>query len=224
MLWTVNRNRSATTALVDSVLAVKADAARLLFSIDTSRITWAVIDSGIDARHPAFVDLTNEGFADRYRKDTVTTAEILDRSRVIETYDFSFIRDFFVDPETAPPHYKLSEDFADRAKDLKDRLAKGKDIDWQPLVPILRMAHDENYIAPQNAHGTHVAGIIGSNLNEEYNPRSKTKLIGMCPDIKLIDIRVFDPTGRSEEFALSRPCSSSAISTPARISRSTASI
>jgi subtilisin family serine protease len=64
------------------------------------------------------------------------------------------------------------------------------------------MAHDENYIAPQNAHGTHVAGIIGSNLNEEYNPRSKTKLIGMCPDIKLIDIRVFDPTGRSEEFAL----------------------
>jgi subtilisin family serine protease len=202
LLWTVNRNRSGTLALANSVLSVKADAARLLFSIDTSRITWAVVDSGIDARHPAFLDASDEGFARRYREGQVTSTEILEKSRVRETYDFSFIRDFLVDPESAPVHYKLSEDFSGRAKDLKDRLADGKDIDWQPLMPILRMGHDENYIPPHNAHGTHVAGIIGSNLPEEYNPRTRTRLIGMCPEIKLIDIRVFDRTGHSEEFAL----------------------
>jgi hypothetical protein len=41
-------------ASVESVQTVKADAARRLFDIDTNRICWAVLDSGIDARHEAF--------------------------------------------------------------------------------------------------------------------------------------------------------------------------
>jgi serine protease AprX len=50
----VSRNRPAMTCLQRSVPAVKADAAVNLFKIDCSEITWAVADSGIDARHPAF--------------------------------------------------------------------------------------------------------------------------------------------------------------------------
>src|SRR5690606_28915116 len=53
-VWTISLNRRATTALTRSVPAVKGDAARTLFTVDCSEITWAVIDSGVDAAHPAF--------------------------------------------------------------------------------------------------------------------------------------------------------------------------
>jgi hypothetical protein len=36
--------------------SVKADAARTLFTVDCSQIVWAVIDSGIEAGHAAFLD------------------------------------------------------------------------------------------------------------------------------------------------------------------------
>lgn len=64
------------TAVSPSIKVIKADAARLLFTIDTSRQTWAVIDSGINARHPAFVDLTAR-----------------ERSRVDETFDLIDLSD-----------------------------------------------------------------------------------------------------------------------------------
>ena len=35
---------------------MKADAANYLFNIDTSDLAWAVIDGGIDAQHPAFIN------------------------------------------------------------------------------------------------------------------------------------------------------------------------
>ncbi len=35
-------------------MTVKADAAKQLFGVKTSHLAWAVIDTGIDARHPAF--------------------------------------------------------------------------------------------------------------------------------------------------------------------------
>jgi hypothetical protein len=37
-----------------STLAIKATGARRLFAISCRELTWAVFDSGIDARHPAF--------------------------------------------------------------------------------------------------------------------------------------------------------------------------
>ena len=37
-----------------SIPAVKADAATAVFKVDCSEIGWAVLDSGIDGKHPAF--------------------------------------------------------------------------------------------------------------------------------------------------------------------------
>jgi len=45
-VWTVSLNRRATPALTKSVPAVKADAARTLFTVKCSEIVWAIIDSG----------------------------------------------------------------------------------------------------------------------------------------------------------------------------------
>ena len=42
-VWTVSLNRRATPALSRSVPAVKADAARTLFTVNCSQIVWAVI-------------------------------------------------------------------------------------------------------------------------------------------------------------------------------------
>src|SRR6185369_3527432 len=53
-IWTVNLNRRATTTIYRSSVAVKADAARRLFEISCKDLVWAIVDSGIDATHPAF--------------------------------------------------------------------------------------------------------------------------------------------------------------------------
>lgn len=45
---------AATMLTSVSMQVVKADAARRLFEIDTSDVEWAVLDSGINALHPAF--------------------------------------------------------------------------------------------------------------------------------------------------------------------------
>ena len=50
----ISLNRTATAAVARSVPAVKADAARALFHVDCSTITWAVVDSGIKGDHPPF--------------------------------------------------------------------------------------------------------------------------------------------------------------------------
>jgi serine protease AprX len=54
-VFTISRNRPATTAIGKSVPTVKGDAARRLFDIDCSKIAWAVVDSGISGDHPAFM-------------------------------------------------------------------------------------------------------------------------------------------------------------------------
>jgi len=60
LIYTINRNRKASLAIVQSVKTVKADAATSLFSISCKKITWAIIDSGIDAKHPAFIDWSKQ--------------------------------------------------------------------------------------------------------------------------------------------------------------------
>ena len=54
MVWSVTRNREAKVAVWRSTMAVKADAARRVFEISCKHLNWAIIDSGIDAKHPAF--------------------------------------------------------------------------------------------------------------------------------------------------------------------------
>ncbi|HVF14827.1 MAG TPA: S8 family peptidase [Acidimicrobiales bacterium] len=56
LIFQVSLNRIAAPAIVDSVSAIKADAAVSLFSITCAGISWAILDSGIDQGHPAFID------------------------------------------------------------------------------------------------------------------------------------------------------------------------
>ena len=189
-LWRIYENRKAESALRASRETVKADAAERLFDISCNTIRWAVVDSGIDARHTGF------GGPD------------LNNSRVRYSYDFTRLREIlFADAEDreipASSHFAhLSDDEKLRIRrPLQRRLGSGKAIDWDQLEPILRISHDpEYYVAPENEHGTHVAGILAANMPPSGD--ATKPLIGMCPDLNLFDIRVFNKDGEGDEFVI----------------------
>ncbi len=95
-IWNVTLNREAAPMVNRSTKAMKADAGRRLFEISCRELRWAVIDSGVDATHPAFADWAtpsedaphpDEGFA-----RAPLTADRR-RSRVVRTFDFAELRD-----------------------------------------------------------------------------------------------------------------------------------
>jgi hypothetical protein len=201
----VSRNRPATTCLSRSVPAVKADAAVNLFKIDCADITWAVADSGIDARHPAFRRRSEDGQA----KPLDKAQDWSDVSRVTATYDFTIIRRILStadnDIASLPPKLQriLKRDPTKR-KEIRARLLAGREIDWPLLMPFLRIPHDADYVAPVHDHGTHVAGILGADWrqHEDHEGRLDAGLIGMCPTINLFDMRILNDQGQGDEFSV----------------------
>lgn len=205
LIHLVSRNRPAMTCLYRSVPAVKADAAVSLFKIDCADITWAIADSGIDARHPAFRRRNDDGQA----KPLDKVEDWSDVSRVTATYDFTIIRRILstADDDVASLPAKLQRilkrDPAKR-KEIRKRLLDGQEIDWPLLTPFLGIPHDAHYAAPAHDHGTHVAGILGADWrkNEDREGRLDASLIGMCPTINLLDLRILDDLGQGDEFSV----------------------
>jgi subtilisin family serine protease len=216
-LWSVSKNRRATISIEKSVPATKADAGRRVFDIDGSGIAWAILDTGIDARHDAFRQ--NDSSTGKPFKTAFGSVNdpLSNRSRVVATYDFTKFRDVLAMIHGTRPirddgkqkELKLStgnkldqsltqfevDDFiAEIRKDLKS----GHLLDWSAIAPLLRIPHNsKQYIPPVHPHGSHVAGIVGAGLD---NKMTGKKLIGMCPNIDLYDIRVMNDQGEGEEF------------------------
>ncbi len=158
LVWTVSLNRKASPALTRSAAAVKADAARTLFTVDCSDLVWAVLDSGIDAAHHAFAGKNGSG------------------CRVLRSFDFTRIReiislDSLHDPRKRkkrveallerellnPPSAKQVEDYL---VDLAASARRGRGIHWEFVERLVEI--DPRVKAPPTHHGTHVAGIIGA--------------------------------------------------------------
>lgn len=194
LIWIVTTNRQVDYATTESLKTVKGDAARQLFAIDCSGLTWAVLDSGIDQTHPAF-EAPDGG------------------SRVIETYDFGQITRILDHRNTR------SQSFADEtAKQLaKSGVGQGglreqivaaassysrqrRSIDWDAVEPLVRRQSPER---PDDPHGTHVAGILGGHWQTFRRDGSmKVRVDGVCRDIRLIDIRVLGDDREQTEFAV----------------------
>ncbi len=197
-IYSINRNRPATFALNHSVKTVKGDAALRLFAIDSRDLTWAIIDSGIDASHPAFLDRDEPE-----KPEPKSALERLNRSRVKETYDFSYLEDLLLGTTQAlPERYRMKKPGANKKgmEEIAQRIRDSRMVDWELLAPFLRIDHDKDYLAsrPKDGHGTHVAGILAADW-----PRSDTDhMQGMCPNIRLIDMRVIRDDGTSNEFII----------------------
>jgi serine protease AprX len=126
-VWLLSLNRTATTAVWRSTLAVKSDAAQRVFHLDCSNITWAILDSGIDARHPAFWSrearderrlISPKGGGDNRKLTSAEGREQWSKwTRVKGTYDFTRIRQLLNTDDG---------EIKDRIAELKANLVRAK--------------------------------------------------------------------------------------------------
>ncbi|MBV9493548.1 MAG: S8 family serine peptidase [Acidobacteria bacterium] len=209
-IYSISLNREASPTVYRSTLAIKADAARRLFDIKCNELTWAVIDSGIDATHPAF--RLRKGTGEPIGADPWKDADGEDGNgtRIKATYDFTGLHQILdvEEPEDLPAALQArlgaNDDLRQHLKDLYDDISGGRTIDWRLLEPLLRVPHTKDeYRAPGHDHGTHVAGILaGDWRTSDRDSGLENNLVGVCPDLWLYDLRVLDEEGRGDEFAL----------------------
>lgn len=214
-IFQVSLNRTASAALDRSVPAVKADAAQSLFKVKCDNIVWAVLDSGIDRTHPAFITQKK-----KTKKDT--PPEYM--SRIRKTFDFTRIREIVsIEPADLldADLQKLADAAGLKLEEARVQVnliaadAKAKrPINWtavEQLItlkpPVLkdeipdsktdgaRFAPFVREDDPPSPHGTHVAGIIGAQPIEGHAG-------GMTHDIRLYDFRVLGKTIDDTEFAI----------------------
>ncbi|WP_156028013.1 S8 family serine peptidase [Candidatus Solirubrobacter pratensis] len=188
-LWSVSLNRPVRPTLWRSRETVKADAAGRLFPSDTDGLAWAVIDSGIDARHPAFRRRSGDG------RPIEAPADFGDATIVRATYDFTGLRD------------KIAAEIAGAGAAatttaLQDALAQGLSIDWRLYEPLIAVHHDAGYAVPADPHGTHVAGTIAGDWRPGDPDGPRHPLQGICPGLTLYDLRVLGAGGGGDEFGV----------------------
>lgn len=206
-LWSVAVNRGATHAVYASRKTVKADAAIRVFETGGRGVRWAVVDSGVDARHPAFARLDKLETTDQIANYMVCPRI----SRVVKTLDFTRFASITSGRVTDTLARKLlgrmpRRDLVRHVKDIENALASGQMLDWVRIEPLLDIPHSDPYEFPPDTHGTHVAGIIGANwksstykgltgkwLEPPTELADSTDVCGVCPDIELLDLRVFAP-------------------------------
>jgi hypothetical protein len=206
LVWSINLNRRASAMIWKSTTAIKADAARRLFEVNCQDIRWAVIDSGIDAKHPAFRLRGPDGKP--APKPFVREGGVWQNmTRVVRTYDFTLIRKILSrDQKTfAALPKRIQKRFGknpEEKKSLMERLQSGRAVDWDMLAPYLEMAA-EDYESPVFEHGTHVGGILAADWRAGDEGNSKRLDVqGVCPDLRLYDMRVLDENGESDEFSI----------------------
>jgi serine protease AprX len=260
-IFMVTQNRTASLSITESRNTVKADAANNLFKIETSDFAWAVIDGGVDAQHPAFLErqTTEKYIADERaaaeeevtakqvnaEKDVIASVgsvhpleaaqtnatsylrqeqadfekiwrqdiprELLPKlSRVRATYDFTYLRRMLALKDLPPPDDggppevladHIRKKYQTELNQLRIRTVKSGEIDWDMVAPLIRIPHDQKYIKPLVGHGTHVAAILGGHWLAKDNPEN-SDLIGICPQIRLFDLRVYNPKTGSDEFTV----------------------
>lgn len=208
-IYSIALNRPTELALLRSRQTVKADAAERVFGVRCNAVTWAVIDSGIDARHRGFRLRGDKGVKAAKFYTSEEGSATTNHTRVVGTYDFSLFTAIFQAVSTGdfgelPRHVKRVANNKALIRGLRLSLEQGSDIPWNEFLPFLQVPHTKDYVPPDDSHGTHVAGILGADVDagELADSDAEGALRGICPDIRLIDLRVFGRNGLGDEFSI----------------------
>jgi serine protease AprX len=204
-IYLVSLNRRVNTTVFRSTVAVKADAAARLFNVTCKDFTWAIIDSGIDASHPAFRRYQpptrdqpeSKPFPEPFERKDGT---LRNNTRIAGTFDFTAIRRLLSMSSEGAVKTNGGVDASAR-KQLEQSLNNGREIDWSLLLDLLQCEPDA---PPANPHGTHVAGILAADWRFDTDPEQtplEQPIKGMCPDLNLYDLRVLGPDG-GDEFSV----------------------
>ncbi|CDO86180.1 hypothetical protein AWC29_29485 [Mycobacterium triplex] len=188
-VWQISRNRPASTAIMKSVPTVKADAARRLFELDGSGITWAVIDSGIYTQHGAFGQHPIRKTYDfTYYREVVNLSNVDDvvRKRNLATIE-------------AARGNTLPSGADRKLKQIAKAACRREPMRYDLIKEFLELGDgDTPPPRPSSDHGTHVAGIIAASVDE-----TGQKLVtGMCPGIGLYDLRIIGSDKEDTELAV----------------------
>ena len=211
-IYLVSLNRRVDLTMYRSTVSVKADAAARLFNVKCADLTWAVIDSGIDATHPAFRKYQTDGMP--YKQAFERSGDrVRNRTRIVGAFDFTAIRTLL---RVRPAPDQAAADAsggpvaeakgntapgalpAEARKQLEESLNNGREIDWSLLMDLIKCDLEQE---PASAHGTHVAGILAADWrfeDDDGQTRLDVPIQGMCPDINLYDLRVLGKDGGDE--------------------------
>ncbi|HEX8690490.1 MAG TPA: S8 family serine peptidase [Solirubrobacterales bacterium] len=213
LLERVTVNRPAEPAVARSRKTVKADAVTRLFDVDCSNVSWAIVDTGIDATHPAFRLRTKEDPEKHYREAFEGKR---DRTRVVATYDMTRLRlahrvvEAQESGQSDPAVAEIVKQYGPELEAIGDHLLDEHPLDWVRLEPLLRVPHTatpdrrgRKYQPPATDHGTHVAGILAADWPGAEDGGADYELTGICPDLRLYDIRVFPVGEPGDEFTIS---------------------
>ena len=189
LVYAVTADRPAFLAVADSRRTVKADAAFAVFNTSCRKLRWAIVDSGIDAGHPAFA--RSAAATQLKPKDCVAA------SRVVETYELTWLTEILSRGTGPLPERFQRPALAKRLERVRKRTDACLPIDWGLLLPLLRI-EPRDYVPPADRHGTHVAGTLAADWPS--GPRGPMR--GICPDLELVDVRVCKDDGSSTEFVV----------------------
>lgn len=207
-------DRQSQLADMEAVCTVKADAADRVFNISCSSLTWAIIDCGIAATHPAFAEFGPAGRTGRSRVKATYDLTLIDR---IRNFDLTIadpfllealIQDIVLELKALPG--RRAENFDQIAEEhlklIGAQLSRRLLPDWSLIEPLIRLQEDDG-ARLRSDHGTHVAGILAGDWREPEDGGSSDAaevkvLQGICPDIQLYDLRVLHPKLKNTEFAV----------------------
>ncbi len=176
---------------------IKADAAKRVFDVSCRGITWAVIDSGIATRHPAFVDHYALSRKDKKDESPEKKDELPLPRRIKATLDFTLIQrirnfDLIASQDKKARRAVIEEVITDleklpgRSADsefrkiarvklaaIADQLEQRLPPDWNVIEPLIRITSvDDGQDLPSD-HGTHVAGILGGDWREKTEKKTE---------------------------------------------------